>query len=190
MGKHQATEDTGDEKCLLRVYLAYEPDIRIVLGAPIGTASIGCINRLADGSFELTFSVDRGSITFRKRQRHVVKVDPFLRHGNMWPIVPPVSMSIQAVTRKCPACSIRHGTEEFAKLVRIDDEVVKAFEFTVDREGLACVKVTQMGNVPIVMDSIRVGPFCVCSGPTLSFKFQCTPVGTKVIVYCKVLKEP
>lgn len=87
MGKHQVHEDTGDEKTLIRVYLAYEPDIRIVLGAPIGTASIGCVNRLRDGSFELTFSIDRGPVIARKRQRHVVKVDPFLRHGNMWPVI-------------------------------------------------------------------------------------------------------
>jgi hypothetical protein len=80
-------EDRGDDKVILRTYLAYEPDIRKVFGAPIGIAGIACLKRVEDGSFDLTFSLDRGPADNKKRQRHVVKVDPFGRHANMWPIV-------------------------------------------------------------------------------------------------------
>lgn len=84
--------------------------------------------------------------------------------------------------------SYNDGIEEFAKLVRIDREHIVPFTFSVDRPGSAHIKLTQMGNVPIVADSIRVGPLCLCSGPTLSFKFNSGEVRSNIIVYCKVLE--
>jgi hypothetical protein len=66
MRSNVSTEDKGDDKVIMRVYLAYEPDAVIVLGAPLGTAGIGCIHRLPDGSFELVFSLDRGPSTAPK----------------------------------------------------------------------------------------------------------------------------
>jgi hypothetical protein len=94
----------------------------------------------------------------------------------------------QQTDRAVALLSYNDGTEEFSQLVNLDSNVLVSYTFRVDRAGPAHLKLTQMGNVAIVMDSIRVGPMSVCSGPTVAFTFNTGAVGVDIIVYCKVLK--
>lgn len=72
----QQQQDPGNDTVVLRVYLTWCDTAREALESPLR----GCVHRLDDGTWQLSFSVPRAN----RLQRHFVEVDPDGVRAERW----------------------------------------------------------------------------------------------------------